>query len=488
MFWIAIRPLTCPDPLRTALTRIALGMTSQCVWHERDTLLMDVSASLRLFGGLRGTRAELQRSLAPLFANANCGEPGKHGVWEGDTTAQTDPSPLLSARAQAMGESVAVGISISAMGAWLLVQSSVRAAVTNPRQRVQTWYYALSLKRLHHLTNPLPVARLPACKPYLKWFQGIGCTSIAALRRLPRAQLQARTQTAVLTMLDQIDARTVWPYHSCELPEHFVMRRTLDEPIEHLGPLQARLHPLLQQMCQWLAQRHLAVRVWEVRLFHAGRRVGRDRRQPPSRLRLTMAEPGWHFAHLAGLLDVRLQAWQLPAPVCDLMILSDTVEPRQLQPASLFVDDLTRQQDLRRTLDTLRARLGDDAIRIVASRNDYRPELANQWSCIRTSAAPAQVSAQMAAQAPETVLGAHHSPSWLLPAPEMLSLRDDRPWHNAAPLQLLYGPYRIETGWWDHQPAQRDYFVARDPQARHYWIYRERTQEGLSWYLHGLFG
>ncbi|AWB33208.1 hypothetical protein DBV39_05210 [Orrella marina] len=486
MFWIAIRPPICPESVRTTLTRIALDVTSQCVWHDRDTLLMDVTASVRLFGGLRSLRAELRRTLMQELGGAFSGVVSD--PLHGDTVDEV-PAARTASSAQVACGPITVSISISAMGAWLLAQSHVKATRVEPFQHWQQWYYALSLGRLRQLTDALPVSRLPVCKPYLKWFQGIGCTSIGALRRLPRAQLQARTEVGVLAALDQVDALAVWPYRSCEMPEHFVVRRSLDEPVQHAGLLQVRLHPLLQQMCQWLQQHHWAASVWEVRLFHAGRR----KRQPPSRLRLAMAEPGWHFEHLAYLLDVRLQAWQLPAPVTDLMVLSHTVEPRQLHNPSLFADDLTRQQDLRRTLDTLRTRLGDDAIRIVAPRPDYRPERANHWCRADTTARISRsdmdsVSSDVSGRAPATVVSEHHSPSWLLHAPQALSIRDDRPWRNGGPLQLLYGPYRVETGWWDHQPVQRDYFVACDPQARHYWIYRERTREGLLWYLHGLFG
>ena len=85
-------------------------------------------------------------------------------------------------------------------------------------------------------------------------------------------------------------------------------------------------------------------------------------------------------------------------------------------------------------------------------------------------------------------------PLWLLDTPEPLVERDGRPcWQG--PLTLLAGPERIESGWWDEQPVQRDYFVAEDDAHRLLWIYRERlpasrptrgTRSG--WFLHGRFG
>ena len=53
-------------------------------------------------------------------------------------------------------------------------------------------------------------------------------------------------------------------------------------------------------------------------------------------------------------------------------------------------------------------------------------------------------------------------------------------------LQLLKGPERIETGWWDNQPVSRDYYVARQRNGQQLWIYRNRLDR--QWYLHGVFG
>lgn len=430
MLWIAVRPQCCPDAIRTDLTRLALSLTSQCAWHDNSTLLMDVSASLHLFGGIRRLRQHLRNLLEGLMAD----------------------------HAQA-----AVCVSISAMGAWLLAQP-------DPAR----WYYALSHKRLIQQSNRLPVALLDVCKPFMTWFEGIGCKTLAQLRALPRAQLQARTHRRVLAVLDQIEARALWAYQTCQLPECFVQRRSLDEPVYRVELLEALLQPMLQQMCQWLQDRQRALGAWEVRLFHASRR----RAQAPSRLRIALAEPGWRIEHLAHLLEVKLQSWQLPAPVTDLMLLSDTVVVRQAHNQTLFADTQSVQQTLRQTLDTLRIRLGDTAILQAVPRHDHRPEQANQWQP-NLSSHPSEASADVG--------GEPHSPAWLLPEPRRIETDADRPFLG-EPLRLLHGPYRIETGWWDHVPAQRDYFVATDSQARHYWIYRERDQHNPCWYLHGLFG
>ena len=101
-----------------------------------------------------------------------------------------------------------------------------------------------------------------------------------------------------------------------------------------------------------------------------------------------------------------------------------------------------------------------------------------------------------ARHAPETKIPwpAFRRPMWLLPMPKLLSERDGLP-RRRGPLRLLGEAERIETGWWDGVPAQRDYFVAQAADGALVWVYRDRWPQSLDdqadssgWYLHGRFG
>ena len=52
---------------------------------------------------------------------------------------------------------------------------------------------------------------------------------------------------------------------------------------------------------------------------------------------------------------------------------------------------------------------------------------------------------------------------------------------------MIAGPERIQSGWWDNKPVDRDYFVARNPLGETCWVYRE-LDAARRWYLHGVFG
>jgi protein ImuB len=49
--------------------------------------------------------------------------------------------------------------------------------------------------------------------------------------------------------------------------------------------------------------------------------------------------------------------------------------------------------------------------------------------------------------------------------------------------ELLAGPERIESGWWDGDEAKRDYFIAQSEDLSLIWIYSDAGE----WFLHGFF-
>ena len=70
-----------------------------------------------------------------------------------------------------------------------------------------------------------------------------------------------------------------------------------------------------------------------------------------------------------------------------------------------------------------------------------------------------------------------------------LAERGALPLFEGRELQVLSGPERIESGWWDGALAARDYFIAQAHDGALVWIFRERLpQAGPQWFLQGRFG
>jgi protein ImuB len=208
------------------------------------------------------------------------------------------------------------------------------------------------------------------------------------------------------------------------------------------------------------------------------------------------------MSQLMPLLRERLSRQNLVGPVVALTLRSQALASQSTRSATLFPDPLQAPADYRRLLDLLSARLGIEQVLEPAPLPDHRPEIANNWVPLGVSTVgatgtvnnlkshtiksdTAQTTNASAKQATPAPLS--ERPFWLLAEPLALTVRDDRPIYH-GPLQLMRGPERIESGWWDHLRIARDYFVAQDQQAVRYWIYRERDTELARWFLHGVFG
>ena len=93
---------------------------------------------------------------------------------------------------------------------------------------------------------------------------------------------------------------------------------------------------------------------------------------------------------------------------------------------------------------------------------------------------------------PQAPAGDPVRPLWLLPEPLPLPEQGSRPSLDGTPLQLLAGPERIESGWWDGDLAARDYFIARAHDGALVWVFRTRlpplaAPDVTGWFLQGRF-
>ena len=121
--------------------------------------------------------------------------------------------------------------------------------------------------------------------------------------------------------------------------------------------------------------------------------------------------------------------------------------------------------------ERLHARLGQDKVFILQPGNDHRPELAT----VLIDPGKEGKVRQLEHRTPR--------PMWLLPKP--LALKSGEPHYHGA-LNLMAGPERIESGWWDSNGVGRDYFVAQSTQGETLWLYREH-RDPHAWFLHGVF-
>jgi protein ImuB len=157
--------------------------------------------------------------------------------------------------------------------------------------------------------------------------------------------------------------------------------------------------------------------------------------------------------------------------------------------AELFPTRASEAEGLTRLLERLRARLGDEQVQRIVPVADHRPERASRAVPVGEPAPAGACEAPVQACTPEPNLPLHR-PAWLLAEPLPLAAREWQPLMQGRALDLLSGPERIETGWWDGAPVARDYYIAQDAGGALVWVFRSRlpTPQGEpAWFLQGLF-
>jgi protein ImuB len=185
---------------------------------------------------------------------------------------------------------------------------------------------------------------------------------------------------------------------------------------------------------------------------------------------LELARPQRASAHLLDLLMTRLERVALPAPVLSVRLRSGPVLRVDPQTTELLGERTSQATSSPQLIERLRARLGTKAVHGLDPRPEHRPEAAWRVTEPGTSA---------------NLRYDRDRPLWLLPSPRPLELAQGHP-HLEGRLDLLRGPERIESGWWDGADVTRDYYVASNPQGVRLWIYRERG-DAPAWFLQGVF-
>ena len=180
------------------------------------------------------------------------------------------------------------------------------------------------------------------------------------------------------------------------------------------------------------------------------------------------------------LLRERLAAIGLPTLTIELRIACADIAERPAPSGELFPTPAGEREGLVRLVERLAARLGPEQVLRLEIVADHRPE---KSTALRPASAPPGRAEPLH---PEALLAVR--PVWLVDPPEPLGQAGEQPVLDGQVLQIVGGPERIETGWWDGDLAERDYFVAQDRQGALVWVFRHRLPaDGPGWFLQGRF-
>ena len=309
-----------------------------------------------------------------------------------------------------------------------------------------------------HLTrlNRLQVAELGLEAKVSEQLTGMGIRDLAALLALPRDALASRLGPSLLSHLDRLLGKRPDPQPLFQPPPEFSQRLEFNSEIIHSQGLLFPLRRLLEPLQGYLYSRSLLALELQLSL------IERDGGQVELKLGHSAGERAsetW-----LELCRLRLEQLTLAEPVVAMQLQVERFREPEQGMVDLFAQKQARDTPAQ-LLSRLQMRLGDKAVRGLELCADHRPE--HSWR-------PCEPGRSTALSVPDLP-----RPHWLLPAPEALPRAKVE-----QAIELLHGPERISSGWWDEQPVRRDYYTGRWPDGRLGWLFRD--DQGR-WFLHGWY-
>lgn len=445
--WIALQPEPAAQANGAEALRIwawrALRVTP-LVAQVQSALVLEVSASVRLFGG----GAALLKAL-----------------WQDEDVPLATAAPATTPRL-AQGRTALVALA------------------------------RLQLPPLPRLPiNALPVHTLAAAVPHLPTLARLGVHDWGSLRALPRGGVARRFGAGLLDALDCAYGQRPERYPWLTVPEVFDQTLELAAQVDSAPALLFGARRLLAQLGLWLRLRQrgaLALELqWQLdaRRSNAAHTDAHHSGDGWGRLQLRTAQASQDMRHWERLFTEQLARVTLPAPVLYLRLRAPATQPLQGESRSLLPDEQRPGDSLHQMLERVAARLGPGSVLRVVLKDDHRPEFMHHWYAAEPAPAGSRQGAQHAALCdPDADL----YPTWLCESPQPLQTDAQGAPRFHGPLTLLAGPQRIEAAGWDDAPGvQRDYFIARSAASGLFWVFRQRLQRSgpgaAAWFLHGMF-
>ena len=283
-----------------------------------EGLLLEVSGSLKLFGGASAIAAGLAQG------------------------------------ASEMGYTACPASAPSAHGAWLLARGGSPSACPD-------------LGDLARRLQPLPVEALDCDARILATLEAVGVRTIGEVLALPRAGLAQRFGGALREELDRALGVLADPREFFVPPERFHAGLELPAEVREAEALVFALRRLIVQLGGFLAARDGGIQRLRIELFHKETRTD---------VEIGLVRPSRDTEHFVVLAREKLSALTLKEPVRHIALAADDILAIAHGNLDLLDDTLKRPGDWRGLIERLRARLGNQAVSGIAADAGHRPESA----------------------------------------------------------------------------------------------------------------
>lgn len=313
----APRPEKSTAALLELIAAWAYRYSSLVSLEGEDAVVLEVEASLGLFGPWPRFRASLMRDLTALGF--------RHRI-------ALAPTPLAACVLASAGRNLAI------------TRPSALASALGP--------------------VPLTAARLPAGTG--EGLARMGVYTLRQLLDLPRAGLRRRCGPALPQYIARLCGESPDPRQCYQPPDFFLAKLEFNHELVHHTALLFPLRRMIDDLATWLGRREGGVQHLELQLEHA--------HAPTTTLAIGLLAPTRDPVQLLELCRVRLEQTQLPAPIQGLCLLARDLPPFNPAPGDLFARACGDGSSWEVLRERLRARLGEDALFQLQPHADARPE------------------------------------------------------------------------------------------------------------------
>ena len=441
MLWAALLPASLPSD-ESRRTEATSGIATWCLQFtprvavieplsESPAVVMEVEASVRLFGGKRKLVERVR-----------------------------DECAYLGVRQLAWAPTSLAAVALA------------RAGISNG-----------FVKPLEQVLDCLPLETLNPVAAHRATLVRLGCKTLGDVRALPRGGMSRRFDAQLLGALDQAYGLRPEAHDWFELPEGFHQKLELMARVELAPAMLFGARRLLMQMAGWLAARHCGVTAFTLRWCHDAMRS--KSAGDGGEMTVRTAEPTRDVEHLTRLLAEHLGKVQLLAPVGDLELLATDVQSLEDKGLNLFPEPQQAGESLALVLERIAARLGPERVLRPVVTEDHRIE----WMC-HWQPAPQPRSKKTARTVdipqptfvlPEPLrLGTRGERPMYQGVLQLL----------AGPHRVEGGWWdRTDVdGHAETRNVARDYWVALSEHAGVLWVFQTRlANDETAWFLHGTF-
>lgn len=338
-------------------------------------------------------------------------------------------------------------------------------------------------KPLEQLLDTLPIDVLTFVAKHKATLIRVGCQTLGQVRALPRGGISRRFDAQLLDSLDQAYGLRPEAHEWMQLPDDFHAKMELMSRVELAPALLFGARRLMVQMSGWLAARHCGVAAYTLRWCHDAMRS--KSAGEGGELTVRTAQPTRDIEHLTRLLAEHLAKVELLAPVGDLELLAIDVQSLEDKGLTLFPEPRQAGESLALVIERIAARLGPDRVRRGVIREDHRPEWMSHWQAA-PEPRPKQLNRSVEIPQPTFILPKplrlatrgerplYQGVLQLLAGPH----RVEGGWWDRAIVADVQSTRHVA----------RDYWVALSEHAGVLWVFQTRlADEHGHWYLHGIY-